>query len=103
MKTFSSRERSIATRRKIKLGLVTDEFFDAQLGRLGGFGWAARQLGRIFNEDPSLGVELVYVAGEHLAEMVLCLAEGDRAGAEAAQQQLRSILPPDSLRRMMVR
>jgi spermidine synthase len=42
-------------------------------------------------------------AGEHLAEMVLCLAEGDRAGAEAAQQRLRSILPPDSLRRMMVR
>ena len=51
----------------MKLGVVTDEFFDAQLGRLGGFGWAARQLGRIFNEDPSLGVELVYVAGEHRA------------------------------------
>jgi glycosyltransferase involved in cell wall biosynthesis len=61
-------ERSTGARRKIKLGLVTDEFFDAHLGRLGGFGWAARQLGRIFNADPSLGVELVYVAGEHLAE-----------------------------------
>jgi glycosyltransferase involved in cell wall biosynthesis len=60
-------ERSPATRR-IKLGLVTDEFFDAHLGRLGGFGWAARQLGRIFNEDPSLGVDVVYVAGEHLAD-----------------------------------
>ena len=35
---------------------------------MGGFGWAARQLGRIFNEDPSLGVELVYVAGEHFAQ-----------------------------------
>jgi glycosyltransferase involved in cell wall biosynthesis len=52
----------------LKLGVVTDEFFDAQLGRLGGFGWAARQLGRIFNGDPSLRVDLVYVAGEHLAE-----------------------------------
>jgi glycosyltransferase involved in cell wall biosynthesis len=61
-------ERSYAARRKIKLGLITDEFFDAHLGRLGGFGWAARQLGRIFNGDPSLGVELVYVAGEHLAQ-----------------------------------
>ena len=47
---------------------MTDEFFDAKLGRLGGFGWAARQLARIFNGDPSLGVELVYVAGELLAE-----------------------------------
>jgi len=54
--------------RRIKLGLITDEFFDAQLGRLGGFGWAARQLGRIFNEDPSLGVDVVYIAGEHLAD-----------------------------------
>lgn len=48
--------------------MVTDEFFDPALGRLGGFGWAARQLGRIFNGDPSLGVDLVYVAGEHLAQ-----------------------------------
>ena len=60
-------ERSTEAPRRIKLGLITDEFFDAQLGRLGGFGWAARQLGRIFNEDVSRGVELVYVAGEHLA------------------------------------
>jgi glycosyltransferase involved in cell wall biosynthesis len=60
-------ERSIATRR-IKLGVVTDEFFDATLGRLGGFGWAARQLGRIFTEDPSLGVDVVYVAGETMAQ-----------------------------------
>ena len=52
----------------MKLGVITDEFFDAQLGRLGGFGWAARELGRIFNGDPSLGVDVVYVAGEHLAE-----------------------------------
>ena len=48
--------------------MVTDEFFDAKLGRLGGFGWAARQLGRIFNSDPSLGVDMVYVAGELYAE-----------------------------------
>ena len=61
-------ERSIETRNRIKLGVITDEFFDAHLGRLGGFGWAARQLGRIFNEDPSRGVDIVYVAGEHRAE-----------------------------------
>jgi glycosyltransferase involved in cell wall biosynthesis len=50
--------------RKIKLGVVADEFFDPRLSRLGGFGWAARQLAGIFNGDPSLGVELVYVASE---------------------------------------
>ena len=54
-------------RKRLKLGVITDEFFDAQLGRLGGFGWAARQLGEIFNGDPTLGVDLVYIAGEHLA------------------------------------
>ncbi|HYW49182.1 MAG TPA: glycosyltransferase family 4 protein [Gemmatimonadaceae bacterium] len=55
-------------RRRIKLGVVTDEFFDASLGRLGGFGWAARRVGEIFNGDPSTDVELVYIAGEHYAE-----------------------------------
>ena len=53
--------------KRLKLGVITDEFFDASLGRLGGFGWAARRLGEIFNGDPSLDVELVYVAGEHVA------------------------------------
>ena len=55
-------------RRRMKLGVITDEFFDASLGRMGGFGWAARRVGEIFNGDPSCDVELVYVAGEHLAE-----------------------------------
>lgn len=53
--------------KRLKLGVITDEFFDASLGRLGGFGWAARRLGEIFNGDRSLNVDLVYVAGEHLA------------------------------------
>ena len=54
--------------RRLKLGVITDEFFDASLGRLGGFGWAARQLGEIFNGDPALGVDVVYVAGEQFAD-----------------------------------
>jgi glycosyltransferase involved in cell wall biosynthesis len=54
--------------RPLRLAVITDEFFDPALGRLGGFGWAARQLGRIFNADASLGVDLVYVAAEHHAE-----------------------------------
>lgn len=49
---------------RIRLGVITDEFFDLNLGRMGGFGWAARQLARHFAEDPSLGVEVVYLASE---------------------------------------
>ena len=49
--------------RPIRLGVITSEFFDIRLGPMGGFGWAAKQLGQIFREDPSLGVELIYVAG----------------------------------------
>ena len=56
-------------RKRLRLGVITDEFFDASLGRLGGFGWAARRLGEIFNADGSLGVDLVYVAGEQYAEV----------------------------------
>ena len=51
-------------RRRIKLGVIADEFFDAGIGRMGGFGWAARQLTRIFTADPSHGVDLVFLSGE---------------------------------------
>jgi glycosyltransferase involved in cell wall biosynthesis len=53
---------------RLRIGVITDEFFDLSLGRMGGFGWAARQLGRIFGEDPSYGVDLVYLASELAAE-----------------------------------
>ena len=54
--------------RRLRVGVVTDEFMEPSLGRLGGFGWATRQLAKIFTDDPSLGVDLVYLAGEHRAE-----------------------------------
>ncbi|MCA1641479.1 MAG: glycosyltransferase family 4 protein [Acidobacteria bacterium] len=47
--------------RRIKLGVVANEFFDLRLGRMGGFGWAARQVARCLKEDPSLGVEVVFL------------------------------------------
>jgi glycosyltransferase involved in cell wall biosynthesis len=43
------------------LGVVANEFFDLRLGRMGGFGWAARQVARCFQEEPSLGVEVVFL------------------------------------------
>jgi glycosyltransferase involved in cell wall biosynthesis len=49
---------------RIKVGVIADEFFDREMGRMGGFGWAARQLSRIFNGDPSQGVDVVFLSGE---------------------------------------
>jgi glycosyltransferase involved in cell wall biosynthesis len=48
----------------LKLGIVANEFFDPVIGRMGGFGWAARQVATCFNEDPALGVEAVFLTGE---------------------------------------
>lgn len=49
---------------RIKLGVISDEFFDPQLGRMGGFGWACQQLAAVFGVDASLGVELVFLSNE---------------------------------------
>jgi hypothetical protein len=48
--------------RRIKLGVVANEFFDLALRRMGGFGWVARQVARCF-ADPGLGVDVVYLTG----------------------------------------
>jgi glycosyltransferase involved in cell wall biosynthesis len=50
--------------KRIKLGLVANEFFDLSLGRMGGFGWATRQLARYFGSHPELGIDLVFFTGE---------------------------------------
>ncbi|MDQ3254146.1 MAG: glycosyltransferase family 4 protein [Acidobacteriota bacterium] len=56
------------TKKRIKLGVIADEFFDLKLGRMGGFGWATRQVAECFGKDPSLGVDLVFLTGELRAE-----------------------------------
>jgi glycosyltransferase involved in cell wall biosynthesis len=53
--------------RRIKLGVIADEFFDLRLGRMGGFGWSTRELSRVFSADPSLGVDLVFLSSEMFA------------------------------------
>jgi glycosyltransferase involved in cell wall biosynthesis len=50
--------------RRIKLGLLANEFFELSLGRMGGFGWAARQLARYFPNHPERGIDLVFFTGE---------------------------------------
>jgi glycosyltransferase involved in cell wall biosynthesis len=47
--------------KRIKLGIVSNEFFGQEVGGMGGFGWAARQVARFFNEHPEHGVEPVFL------------------------------------------
>ena len=54
--------------RRIKLGVVSNEFFELSIGRMGGFGWATRQVAKCFNTDPDLGVEIVFLSRELRAE-----------------------------------
>jgi glycosyltransferase involved in cell wall biosynthesis len=49
---------------RIRLGIVANEFFDREVGRIGGFGWAAARVARCFGEDPDLGVDVVFLTGE---------------------------------------
>ena len=50
--------------KRIKLGVVANEFFELSIGRMGGFGWATRQVANCFNTDPDLGVDVVFLAGD---------------------------------------
>lgn len=50
-------------KRRIKLGIVANEFLDTSIGRAGGFGWAAKQAARCFNDNPDLGVDVVFLTG----------------------------------------
>jgi glycosyltransferase involved in cell wall biosynthesis len=51
-------------KKKLKLGVVANEFFDLSTSRMGGFGWATRQVATCFNTNSELGVEVVFLAGE---------------------------------------
>jgi glycosyltransferase involved in cell wall biosynthesis len=46
----------------MNLGIVADEFFCQEVGRMGGFGWAARQVATFFNSRPELGVHVTFLA-----------------------------------------
>jgi len=51
--------------KRVKLGLVANEFFNLSLGRMGGFGNIMRKVAQCFNESPGLGVDVVFFSGEH--------------------------------------
>lgn len=47
--------------KNLHLGVIASEFFDPRVGPMGGFGWAARMLSQVFQQQGSQ-VELVYLA-----------------------------------------
>lgn len=49
------------TSRRIKVGVVANEFFGREVGGYGGFGWAARQVARLFNGHPEYGFDVVFL------------------------------------------
>lgn len=51
-------------RRPLRVGILANEFFDRRLGRMGGFGWAARHAARCFRRLPD-EVRPFLVSGEH--------------------------------------
>ena len=55
-------------KKRIKLGVVSNEFFELSLGRMGGFGWATRQVANCFNKNHNLNVNLVLLSGNIYGE-----------------------------------
>lgn len=60
----------------VPVGIVGNEFFDVGLGRLGGFGWAARSASDSLRQRPGLGYRPLYLPG--------------RGGISDAKRQRRS-------------
>jgi len=52
----------------LKIGILANEFLDPDIGRMGGFGWAARNAGRVFKRHPQ--IDIVYLSAQlnHLQE-----------------------------------
>jgi glycosyltransferase involved in cell wall biosynthesis len=66
--------------RRIRLGILANEFLDPSIGRMGGFGWAARSAANVFKDRPELGVDPVFLTGSHRGnrERRTVLTEGVR-------------------------
>jgi len=48
----------------VKVGIVANEFFDPDLGRMGGFGWAARRAASTFMKYPEAHLSPVFVTAQ---------------------------------------
>jgi glycosyltransferase involved in cell wall biosynthesis len=53
--------------RRLRLGVVANEVFALEVGRMGGFGWAVRQVASLFLNEPELGVDVTLFVAERPA------------------------------------
>ena len=51
--------------RSTTVGIVANEFLDPELGRLGGFGWAARSSAECLRQSSSVDLRPVFLSGQH--------------------------------------
>ena len=51
----------VTSSRKFVIGVVANEFFDLDLGRMGGFGWSTRLLADVFRRRKDLNVQLIFI------------------------------------------
>lgn len=56
---------------RLKMAVIANEFFAPEHGRMGGFGFAASRLAYLFGEQPWLGVDVVFLSGEHRGNRTL--------------------------------
>jgi glycosyltransferase involved in cell wall biosynthesis len=77
------------------VGIVSNEFFELGLGRMGGFGWAAQRSAECLVERRDLGYRPFFLAGqqlpvvEHVSGVPLLTFNGDAAGFRAALDRAR--------------
>lgn len=55
---------TLSAARRLKVAVLANEFMAPEIGRTGGFGWAAQQVARRFAEHPEQGVDVIFVTGE---------------------------------------
>lgn len=85
--------------RKLRLGILANEFFHAEHGGVGGFGWAARRAVEAFQAAVSPVSEVVLLAGGHFAPQIDALHGCRLRGLPGGRLSnlLRNLPPPVDL------
>lgn len=50
----------------LRIGIVANEFFDPQIGRVGGFGWAAKKAADVFKHHPKCKAEVCFITADEM-------------------------------------
>lgn len=52
----------------LRVGIVANEFFDPKIGRVGGFGWAAKKSADLLRKHPLCNVEVSFLTADNIAD-----------------------------------